>query len=155
MAAVQKSLIPIPPSDDIPQYKGDAPYKGPSPGWLIKNNKLAHQIISTHTLAPANVLDPPELALLKRYVNDPSPSAAQKLLEERDMLDTVEPEGAKKGIKAQKKYGSLVGYVIANEGLSEEEIELLKVWFETPEMVKELDGVEATGGGKGVHDENA
>jgi hypothetical protein len=127
---------------------------------LIKNHKLAHQIIATHPLGDANILDGSELALLKLHVNDPSPSATRKLLEERDMLDlatTTEGagEGVKKGTKAQKKYGSLVGYVIANDGFSEDEVEMLKVWFETPEMVAELDGVEPSGGGKGVHDESA
>jgi hypothetical protein len=77
------------------------------------------------------------------------------------MLDLVSTEesgegtGGGKGLKAQKKYGSLAGYVIANDGFEKDEIEMLRAWFGTPEMVKELDGVEPSGGGKGIHDKNA
>jgi hypothetical protein len=67
----------------------------------------------------------------------------------------LDDEGKEKGIKAQKKYGSLAGYVVAREALSAEEISMLKEWFGTDEMEKELEGVEASGGGKNVQDESA
>jgi hypothetical protein len=47
-----------------------------------------------------------------------------------------------KGEKANKKYGNLIGYAINKGAFTEEGIKELKVWFETPEMVKLLEGVE-------------
>jgi hypothetical protein len=47
-----------------------------------------------------------------------------------------------KGEKVNKKYGNLIGYAINKGAFTEEGIRELKVWFETPEMVKLLEGVE-------------
>jgi hypothetical protein len=100
---------------------------------LLATHTLAHAIIVTHPNRPANVLDNRELAFLRAYVRDPA--NGDTLLRSRDMLDV---EGEEKGTRAQQRYGSLVGYVIATQALSKGEIEELSEWFER--------GVEGLGG---------
>jgi hypothetical protein len=86
------------------------------------------------------VLDGHELALLKLYVNDPSPSTTQTLLKKQGLLNEEAETGG------QKKLSSLVAFAMEREAFSQEEIVMLKDWFDTPEMTKELEGVEPTRG---------
>jgi len=106
-------------------------------GWLIANHKLAHQIIATHPLKPANILDENALVLLKNYVMDPR--RKMDLLRKKDMLDAP---GQEPGFRAQSQHGSLVGYVIARDGFDEQEIALLREWFESGMLDEELEGFE-------------
>jgi len=120
------SATPIPPNQPgVPQHEGHTPYKGPSMPYLIQHNLLAHQIITTHPLHPANILDYPTLAWLRRYVADPSPAGTRRWLQERDMLDEA---GEERGTRARAK-GCLIGYCIAAGKFSWEEVEELRKWF--------------------------
>ena len=130
------ALQPISADDGVPQYEGSSGYSGPSPGWLIENHKLAHQIIACHSIPPLKVLDSPSLVLLKRYVE--YPAGSEELLKQLDMWDK---EGDKAGTRANQKYGNLAGYVIASGGFDEGEIGLLKEWFGSGVLDKELEGV--------------
>jgi hypothetical protein len=108
---------------------------------LLATHTLAHAIMVTHPNYPSSVLDYRELALLRAYVRDPADGDA--LLKSRDMLDA---EGEEKGTRAQQKYGSLVGFVIARQALSAEEIAELRGWFEQGvDGLEEDEGVEMSG----------
>jgi hypothetical protein len=132
-----------PSQEEIPQYNGPGDYKGPTVGYLIKHNLLGSKIIETHPLAPANILDANNLAFLKRCVTDLSPEGTHALLAELDMLDAP---GDEPGTRANKVYGSLVGYVIAKGGFSEGGIRELREWFDSGALGSELDGLEGKRG---------
>ncbi|OCL06092.1 hypothetical protein AOQ84DRAFT_84392 [Glonium stellatum] len=142
------TLKPILATEGVPKYEGSAGYDGPSPGWLIANHKLAHQIIACHPIESMKVLDSPNLVLLRQYIENPAD--AKGLLKEHDMVDI---EGDKPGTRASQKYGSLVGYVIASNAFDEGEIKLLKDWFDSGVLDKELKSVESSGAGKNVRPE--
>jgi hypothetical protein len=114
-------------------------YTGPPMPELLANHTLADAIIEHHPLAPANILDNSELALLRAYVCNPS--NVKELLAQSDMVDK---EGDRPGTRAQKRWGSLAGYVVAAGALDEREIKLLKEWFDSG-AAGDLDGVEVTG----------
>jgi hypothetical protein len=86
------------------------------------------------------VLDGNGLALLKLYVNDPSPSASKALLQKQGLWHDEDESGK------QSNQRSLVAHCMEKEAFSQEEISMLKDWLDTPEMVKELEGVEPTSG---------
>ncbi|KAI8251548.1 hypothetical protein K4K58_008693 [Colletotrichum sp. SAR11_239] len=97
-----------------------APYTGPSPRHMIDTHTLAQEIIKRNN-DPCPILDEDELALLSQFVADPSQAGA--LLRARGLAE--EPT----------KSGSLVAHVISLHGtdkaaLTNEEITLLKEWFE-------------------------
>ncbi len=102
-------------------------YTGPSAREMIQSHTLAKEIIARSN-DPEPVLDPTELARLKRFVE--VPSSKNEILKDLDMEDQ---EGDRPGTKAHSK-GSLVGFLIAKsaagtEILSEEEMLQLRTWF--------------------------
>jgi hypothetical protein len=129
-------------STGIPKHEDNRPaveYDGPSMGWLIRNQKLAHQIIATHHLAPAgNILDNTELAFLRRYAEDPSPVGVQRLTRERGFWNEGENRVDE---KQAKEKGSLVGYAICAGGFDDESVLLLRQWFGSGVLDEELKGL--------------
>ncbi|KAK2761956.1 hypothetical protein CKAH01_05186 [Colletotrichum kahawae] len=102
-----------------------APYTGPSPRHMIDTHTLAQEIINRNN-DPCPILDEDELTLLSQFVANPSQAGA--LLEARGLAE--EPT----------KSGSLVAYVISlhdtdKAALANEEITLLKEWFENGQKV--------------------
>ncbi len=103
-------------------------YNGPSAREMIETHTLAQEIIARADDTEP-VLDADELALLKRFLAGPESKVA--LLNERDI---VGDQGDDVVAKARNS-GSLVTYIIAQsvagqEILGEEEVEMLKKWFE-------------------------
>lgn len=104
-------------------------YSGPS----------VHDMISTHTLAEniikygPQILDDKEMALLKRFVNDPD--SREQILTEVHIEDVD-------GVTGQY-HGSLAGFIVMRHKtevgetvepvLTNDEIETLKEWFRTEE----------------------
>jgi hypothetical protein len=107
--------------------------------WLMANHKFASQIIATHPMEPANIFDDQALVLLRTYVYDTN--KRKEILEQRDLWDEDQSVMELKCNKA----GNLVCLAISKEVLNEEEVGMLKEWFESEEMVKELEGVSARG----------
>lgn len=112
-----------------------AEWAGPTVKEMIESHTLAHEIITRHNdLCP--VLDPSELRILRQFILDPI--SHDKILRDHDMMDT--PGDTTIGNAAQKK-GSLAGFIVAHHSassgsgvepaLTEEEMERLKVWFES------------------------
>ena len=97
---------------------------------MIDTHTLARNVIERHN-TPNDVFDDENLALLKRFCDDPSKK--DEILRGKDMID--EP-GTAPGTKANFVHGSLVGYCIARHGtddpvLSDGEIVMLRDWFAT------------------------
>lgn len=138
-------LKPIHATGSVPKLENAGEYDGPPPNWLIEHHKLAHQIIACHSVEPMQVLDAPSLALLRRFIENPG--RIKDILEELDMQDK---EGDKPGTRANRKYGSLVGYVIASEGFDEEEWKLLREWFDSGVVDEDIKGVVPHGSGRDV-----
>jgi hypothetical protein len=127
-------------AENIPQYEGPGEYKGPSMGYLMKTHGLADQIIATHKLKPANILDNNELAKLRQFVSNPSKK--DEFLRQHGLEDG--PNEAP-GTGAKAKMG-LVGYAVATDAFDQTEIQALKNWFDSGELDEELKGVDPSGG---------
>lgn len=102
-------------------------YTGPGAGEMMKTHTLASEIISRHP-GPEHerIFDDAELARLRRFVAAPDSEGAA---ERKHCEETEVAEG-------ETKYGgSLVRYLAGHhgtekQGLTGEEIEKLKAWFE-------------------------
>jgi hypothetical protein len=105
-----------------------AKWTGPSVKEMVAGHTLAKEIISRHN-DPCPVFDASELAILRRFVADPTQAAA--ILREAGMADA---EGEALGTAAMRK-GSLAGCIAAAHGsdkpkLTDDEIRALKQWFD-------------------------
>lgn len=116
-------------SENDTQHQLVEDYSGPS----------VHDMISTHTLAQniikynSQILDDDNMALLKRFVNDPG--SRDQILSDIHIEDVP-------GVTGQY-HGSLAGYIVMRHKtevgetvepiLTNEEIETLKEWFRTEE----------------------
>lgn len=103
------------------------PYTGPSVGAMLRAKTLAENIILYHSHDTSDrILDDADLALLARFVDDPS-QRAQIL---RDV--GIEPDAALEG-----KQASLAAYAVWAHGredmdggvLKGEDVEMLRRWF--------------------------
>lgn len=104
------------------------PYTGPPVAEMLRAKTLAENIIRYHSHDSSNsILDDANLALLQRFVNDPSKRA--DILRDAD----IDPEEALEG----KKTG-LAAYAVWAHGredmdggvLKGEDVEMLRRWFE-------------------------
>lgn len=118
-------------STGIPEHidtRPDVRYKGPSMPWLIANQKLAHQIIATHSLPEdEQILDDKNMDLLRRYAQDPSPAGVEQLLRNLGLWN--EQDGAADGMKVRDS-GNLVVHAMLNGGFDEADVKMLNEWFE-------------------------
>ncbi|KAF2852871.1 hypothetical protein T440DRAFT_466443 [Plenodomus tracheiphilus IPT5] len=110
----------------MPSSTLEAPYTGPSVPHLLANHLLAQNIILYHAHPTSSaILDSSELALLHRFVANPTPETRATILAEKGIEDEI-PKGET----------SLVTYVIFEHEperknlLDGGEIEMLRVWFE-------------------------
>ena len=131
----------------------DAPYTGPSVPHMLATHTLAREIINRHD-DPCPIFDGKTLLFLQSYVTDATPIRAQKILEERGMIDP-ETGGVREQALAENR--SLVTYLIARDyksiknkegsegiaperGLTEHEILALKEWFEQGHAEERIQG---------------
>ena len=81
---------------------------------MLDNHELARRTITQHNTDLA-IFDDTQLAILKRFVMDPSPETRNWVLEQSNSLepeDTPEPEIG----RLAANHGSLVGLVVARYG---------------------------------------
>lgn len=121
-------------------------YTGPPVKDMIASHSLAENIIKYHD-EPCPILDPSELVLLRRFVNEPS--SRDQILRDCDMVDEEQlGSGA-------SKYGSLAGYIVARHrpeatsgpglAMTEEEIKTLRTWFDSGAADTRMQGAIETG----------
>lgn len=121
-------------------------WTGPSVKDMLASHTLAENVIKYHN-APCPVFGPSELVLLRRFVNEPS--SRDQILRDCNMVDDGEiGSGA-------SKHGSLAGYIVARHGLdatsgpeaaiTEEEIHVLKTWFDSGAADTRMQGAVETG----------
>ena len=116
----------------------DLPKQNPPTNVILAKHELAHRTITQHN-TELGIFDQSELAMLKRFVLNPTAETQRRILEE-DLGVQVQPEGTPEdeiGVIRPETY-SLAGYVIARYGRVTEhkntllptEIEMLREWFE-------------------------
>lgn len=107
------------------------PYTGPSVADMIRDKSLAANVIKFHNHPTSDsILDDDNLSLLQQFVEDPS--KREQILK----AEGIDPEESLKG-----KQASLAAYAVWAHGredmnggvLKEEDLELLKLWFEMRE----------------------
>jgi hypothetical protein len=115
-------VAPDPPTADTTHE-----YTGPSARDMIASHTLTTEIIARHN-EPCPILGAPELILLNKYVH--SPDQRIEILREHDMVDGLEEQGERLGTRAQRVYGSLVGWGMINEYFNQEDVAELRKWFD-------------------------
>lgn len=104
-------------------------YTGPSVPDMIRDKTLAANIIKFHDHPTSDsILDEENLGVLQRFVEDPS--KREEILKD----EGIEPQESLKG-----KQASLAAYAVWAHGredmnggmLKEEDLEMLRLWFET------------------------
>lgn len=114
--------------------QGIPDYSGPTVKDMIANHTIAENVIKHHHKAGNEIFDSSELALLRRFVNNPA--ARDLILADSGMSDDEQGQGL--GNRALRQ-GSLAGYIVARHGagtddmpgpiLTADEIATLKDWF--------------------------
>lgn len=91
---------------------------------MLSTHTLAQEIITHHNTDKA-IFDDKELGILEKYCHDPTKK--DSILREYGMLDEPGKSPCSAGSNVK---GSLAGYVVVKDALSEHEIKILKEWFE-------------------------
>lgn len=116
---------------------------------MLANHTIAQEIIDRHD-DPCPILDGKSLAFLQDYVMDASAAHGRELLNARQVMGADEKEV---GAQATAKDGCLVEFLIERnldagnngpgKGLTGEEIESLKQWFQSGGAQERIQGWKA------------
>ncbi|MCJ1396020.1 hypothetical protein MMC18_008907 [Xylographa bjoerkii] len=98
-------------------------------GFVMRSHLLAASIIARHQMPEHKILDDRELGILRQFCANPAKK--DEVLMKHDMVDkSRKPAGS-----SAQQLSSLAGHCVARHGtenpaLNEEEIEMLRNWFE-------------------------
>jgi hypothetical protein len=130
MAKVLQKIEPV-------TYTGPPVLKDVPLDELMKTHRLAEKIIATHQLKPANILNSNALLLqLNEFIKDPS-----KKSEFLKKYGVADGPNDMPGTCANAK-GQLIGFAVATDAFDKREIDLLKKWFASANIIQEVKAAE-------------